>query len=259
MFKSRYREQMPRETLTRERIIAAAVELLDREGLEGLNMRALGKQLGSAATAMYWHVGSKANLIVLAADQVWSEIALPDHAELGWRAAASRMASELHSMVSRHPWLLQAFGSYVLYGPGKARYDDHSLAIYEDAGFRSQDADRAATTVFTFVLGNALGPAAAAALGRTLEREGENAEEMVRERMAAAREIAAQFPRLRSRLNTAAADYSAGPEQAFEFGLQAIFDGLERQLGSVPPSADGAKLHPSGGGRARRARVSPKS
>ena len=69
---------MPRDTLTRDQIVTAAIDLLDAEGLEGLNMRALGQRLGSAATAVYWHVGSKDNLIALAGDQVWSEIALPD-------------------------------------------------------------------------------------------------------------------------------------------------------------------------------------
>jgi hypothetical protein len=42
----------------REHIVQAAVDLLDAEGLEGLNIRALGKRLDSAATAVYWHVGS---------------------------------------------------------------------------------------------------------------------------------------------------------------------------------------------------------
>ena len=50
---------MPRDTLTREQIIQAAIDLLDAEGLEGLNMRALGMRLGSAATAVYWHVGAR--------------------------------------------------------------------------------------------------------------------------------------------------------------------------------------------------------
>jgi len=40
--------------LTREQIVEAAIKLLDAEGLEGLNMRGLGKRLGSAATAVYW-------------------------------------------------------------------------------------------------------------------------------------------------------------------------------------------------------------
>ncbi|MFL6264861.1 MAG: TetR/AcrR family transcriptional regulator C-terminal domain-containing protein [Actinomycetes bacterium] len=61
-------------------------------------------------------------------------------------------------------------------------------------------------------------------------RDGGNAEELLADRMAGARAVAAQFPRLRARLDTAAADYAAAPEHSFEFGLQAILDGLEAQL-----------------------------
>lgn len=130
-----YRESMPRDTLTREQILTTAIALLDTEGLEGLNMRALGQRLGSAATAVYWHVGSKDNLIALASDQLWQEITLPDPDLVDWRTAATTMATDLHAMLTRHPWLLQAFGSFLMFGPGKARHDDHLLAIYEAAGF----------------------------------------------------------------------------------------------------------------------------
>ena len=75
---------MPRDTLTLEQIVTAAVELLDAEGLEGLNMRALGNRLDSAATAVYWHVGSKDNLVRLAADSAWHEVGLPDPSQIGW-------------------------------------------------------------------------------------------------------------------------------------------------------------------------------
>jgi AcrR family transcriptional regulator len=226
-----YLGRMPRDTLTREQIVRAAIDLLDGEGLEGLNMRALGSRLDSAATAVYWHVGSKGNLIALAVDQVWNEIALPDLAAIGWRTAATHMAAGLHAMLTRHPWLVQAFGSFLLFGPGKARHDDHTLAIYEAAGFTGARADQAAATVFTFALGNALGPAATASLTRKLGRDGGNAEELMRDGMAKASEIATQFPRLRARLGTAAAaDYGAAPDNSFEFGLQAILDGLEAQL-----------------------------
>jgi AcrR family transcriptional regulator len=221
---------MPRDTLTREQIVKVAIDLLDSEGLEGLNMRALGQRLGSAATAVYWHVGSKDSLIALAGDQVWNEIALPDPTAIGWRAAATQTATELHAMLTRHPWLMQAFGSFLLFGPGKARHDDHALAIFEAAGFSGAQADRAATAVFTFVLGNALGPAATASLTRKLEREGGDPKQQIRDGLAHAREIAAQFPRLRARLDSPAAEYAAAPEHTFEFGLRAILDGLEAQL-----------------------------
>ena len=222
---------MPRDTLTREQIVAAAVQLLDTEGLEGLNMRSLGQRLGSAATAVYWHVDSKDNLIALASDQAWNEITLPDLTAMDWRTAAANMATDLHAMLTRHPWLVQAFGSFLVFGPGKARHDDHILAVYEAAGFTGAQADRAAATVFTFVLGNALSSAAATSLSRKLSREGGDAGELMRDGMTKASEIAMQFPRLRARLDTAAAaDYAAAPDHTFEFGLQAVLDGLQARL-----------------------------
>ena len=237
-----YPGDMPRSTLTSDQIVEAAVELLDAEGLEGLNMRALGQRLGSAATAMYWHVGSKDNLIALAGDRAWNEIVRPDPGVVGWRAAAAAMATELHAMLTRHPWLVQAFGSQVLYGPGKASHDDHGLAVYEAAGFPGAQADQAAATVFTFVLGNALGTAATASLTRKLSRdadgadgaEGSDGAELMRDTMARAAEVAMGFPRLRARLETAAAaDYGAAPDHTFEFGLQTILDGLEARLAAL--------------------------
>jgi AcrR family transcriptional regulator len=240
---------MTRDTLTREQIVKAAIDLLDAEGLEGLNMRALGKRLGSAATAVYWHVGSKDNLVALAGDQVWNEIELPDPTATSWRTAAADMAVGLHAMLTRHPWLVQAFGSYPMFGPGKARHDDHDLAVFEAAGFTGDQADQAAATVFTFVLGNALGPAATASLTRKLDRDGSAAEESMREIMQKAHETAMQYPRLRARLETAAADYGAAPDHTFEFGLLAILDGLEARLPRQPAGdelTDEPTIEPTG-------------
>jgi hypothetical protein len=90
----------------------------------------------------------------------------------------------------------------------------------------------------TYVLGNALGPAAATTMTRKLCRTRGNADERLRESMAKARAIAAQFPRLRVRLGTAAAAYAASPEHSFEFGLQAILDGLASQLSARCTPAD---------------------
>ena len=225
-------------TLTRAQIVTAAIELLDADGLDGLNMRALGQRLGAAATAVYWHLGSKDDLVALAGDQVWAEIVLPDLTTTAWRTAATALASDLYAMLTRHPWLLQAFGSVVVFGPGRARYIDHSLALFEAAGLSGTQADQAATAVFTYVLGNALGPAATATMTRKLRRAGKNADERLRESVAKAREIATQFPRLRARLDSAAADYAAAPEHSFELGLGALLDGIEAQLSAGCAPAD---------------------
>ena len=221
---------MARETLSREQIVTAALDLLDAEGLEGMNMRALGKRLNSAATAVYWHVGSREGLIALAADRAWAEVDLPDPAEVGWRTAASEMATSEYAMLTRHLWLVQAFGSYQLYGPGKARHDDHSIAVYEAAGFVGAEADQATSAVFTFVLGNALGLAATASFTRKLGRDGGDVHALMQASRAEVVELAAQFPRLRARFELPSAGYGSAPRGSFAFGLQAVLDGLEARL-----------------------------
>ncbi|MER6568649.1 TetR/AcrR family transcriptional regulator C-terminal domain-containing protein [Streptomyces sp. NPDC001093] len=218
---------MPRDTLTQEQIVRTAVRLLDDEGLEGLNMRGLGKRLGAAATAVYWHVKNKDDLLLLAADRVWHEVELPALDADDWRGTATTMADRLHAMLVRHPWLVQAIGSHVLYGTGKARYDDRLLGVFETAGFTPEEADRAAGAVVTYVLGNALGASAAASLTRRLRRAGADAEGMVSETLAKAAEAAEPFPRLRERLGTAAAaEYGAAPDGSYAAGLRALLDGL---------------------------------
>ncbi|GAB7035731.1 TetR/AcrR family transcriptional regulator [Streptomyces sp. NPDC021749] len=222
---------MPRDTLTTDRIIRAAIELLDDEGLDGLNMRSLAKRLGSAATAVYWHIKTKDDLVRLASDAVWEEIELPDLDTTDWRAAATAHATGMHAMLTRHPWLVQAFSSHLLYGPGKARHDDVGLAIYEKAGFAADDADRAAATVLVFVIGSTLGPAIELSLKHRLSKDGADAGQLIADAMTRATETARQFPRLRERLNTTAAtQYAAAPDDTFAFGLQSILDGFEARL-----------------------------
>lgn len=227
---------MPRDTLTREQIVRTAVELLDVEGLEGLNMRALGKRLNSAATAVYWHVKNKDDLLTLAGDEVWDEIRLPDLDVVDWRTAATAMAGDLYGMFTRHPWLVQAFATHLFHGVGKARHDDHSLAVYEKAGFIGPQADRAAASVFTYVLGNAAPAAATASLTRRIERDGGDAEEVFGAVMREAVEAASQFPRLKSRVDPSSgsssdATYAEAPDDTFDFGLQSLLEGLTTRLG----------------------------
>jgi hypothetical protein len=120
-------------------------------------------------------------------------------------------------------------GSVHLVGPHRARHDDHALGIYEAAGFAGAEADQATSAVFTYVLGNALGPAAAASFARKLARDGD-AEALMRANRAENMAIAAQFPRLHARLESPSVEYAAAPEDGFEFGLQALLDGLEGRL-----------------------------
>ena len=68
-----------RQPLSRDQIVAAAIRLIDAEGLEGFSMRRLGQALGSGATSVYWHVKDKDQLIDLVLDEIlprsnWTKI-----------------------------------------------------------------------------------------------------------------------------------------------------------------------------------------
>ncbi|WP_228001903.1 TetR family transcriptional regulator [Nocardia australiensis] len=109
--------------MTKEQIVEAAVSVLDAEGVNGLNMRRLGTELEAAATAMYYYVKNKDELVMLAADHVWREIPLPDFTDVGWRTAATELALGTHAMILRHFWLLSAMSTHLIHGPAKARWD----------------------------------------------------------------------------------------------------------------------------------------
>ncbi|PRX64243.1 hypothetical protein B0I32_109171 [Nonomuraea fuscirosea] len=90
-------------------------------------------------------------------------------------------------------------------------------------------------TVFTFVLGNALGVASEAAWRARLRRTGGDEHEQIRTMVAQATEIAMRFPRLRAH-NAAQEDDSASPapDHELEFGLRTILTGLQAELGTRP-------------------------
>ena len=86
--------------------------------------------------------------------------------------------------------------------------------------------------MFTFVLGNALGLAATTSFTRKLGRDGGDVQALMQAARAEVSEVAAQFPRLRARLELPSAGYGAAPGGSFAFGLQAVLDGLEARLAS---------------------------
>src|SRR5688500_876585 len=101
--RNRRREQ---PALSQEQIVAAAIKLLDANGIEALTMRKLGAELGAVATAVYWHVANKDELIELVVDHVYGEIDVPEISSPDeWRAAVTAFAQNFRNTILRHPWL----------------------------------------------------------------------------------------------------------------------------------------------------------
>jgi len=101
------RPERREEPLSRERIVGAAVELLDQAGEAGLTFRALSERLATGPGAIYWHVANKDELLAAATgDAVSAALAAgaagpPDSPDAAIRA----IALGLFDAIDAHPWL----------------------------------------------------------------------------------------------------------------------------------------------------------
>lgn len=89
--------------LTRERIVEAAVALLDDEGMDRLTMRRLGERLGAGATTLYWHVATKDDVVDLAVDAIFGEARVPEATGRA-REDITALLDAWRAAMLRHPW-----------------------------------------------------------------------------------------------------------------------------------------------------------
>ncbi|WP_024755218.1 TetR/AcrR family transcriptional regulator C-terminal domain-containing protein [Streptomyces exfoliatus] len=99
------------EPLSRKRLVDAALELADTEGLNALTMRRVATVLGVSTMTLYRHVPGKAELVRLMADAACGEVPLgPVPPE--WRVGLERGARWLRGVYSRHRWMAHAMASF---------------------------------------------------------------------------------------------------------------------------------------------------
>jgi AcrR family transcriptional regulator len=94
------------EPLSRERIVGAAVELLDTVGESGLTFRALAERLATGPGAIYWHIAGKTELLVAATDAVVAPtLDAADAAGATPQEAIRTLAGDLFDAIDDHPWV----------------------------------------------------------------------------------------------------------------------------------------------------------
>jgi AcrR family transcriptional regulator len=92
----------PREPLTRESIIDAALQVLDREGMEGLSMRKVGEELGTGAASLYWHVHNKGELLQLLFERITQEVRLPEPDPSRWQEQLKELGRQARAVLAGH-------------------------------------------------------------------------------------------------------------------------------------------------------------
>lgn len=150
---SGHNEPRGEPTLSLERIVATAVELLDAEGLEGLKMRRLADRLGAGAMSLYWHVGNKEEMVDLALDAVLEYRGSPGGQGFeDWRGEIVHMIEDWRAGMLRHPWSASLLPRRAL-GPNiLARLELLGRALSK-AGISDADLNVAIWSIWNFVIG----------------------------------------------------------------------------------------------------------
>lgn len=156
--------------LSRERVCATALALVDEEGLEALTMRRLAARLDCEAMSLYNHVKDKADLLDLLHAAVLGSLQ-PDapYDQVGhgkstrdaerappWRLLLGGLARALRTALLRHPNVLPLFTARPVSAPEAVATVTRVEEAFLQAGFSAADADRAVRVVGMFTIGHAI-------------------------------------------------------------------------------------------------------
>ncbi|GAA1461391.1 TetR/AcrR family transcriptional regulator [Williamsia maris] len=223
----------PRQRLTVDEVVNAAVELADREGLAGLSVRAVSSALGVRPMSFYTYVPSKEVLTTLMVDAVAAEDP-PSVSGEPLRARLIGMTESIRDELVRHPWLLEISTWRQVTGPHRLRRYERQLGLLVDSGLSDIDCDRVISMLTAFAVGNAretIDARRATVETRLTDAQWwdivgpELADVMPEEGFPLAGRVGA----LVGELHQAPGD----PHGTFDFGLERLLDGVETHLGGT--------------------------
>ncbi|MDN5688302.1 MAG: TetR/AcrR family transcriptional regulator C-terminal domain-containing protein [Brachybacterium sp.] len=213
---------MARAGLNRGKVASAALELIDREGLDAFTMRRLGEHLGVTPMAVYRHVRDREELFDAVVEVIFDEIdvgALPW--DLGWRALAEQYCHRMRDTLGNHPHAVTIFAGRPVRSALSIATGTRMIEQFAGEGIAPADSLRALRALREFTIGHALSLAAL--------------------HLGSAERSRKPGPQERGRTVLADADDATGIGDHFAFGLTAMLDGLAHS----PAFAGAAPRYPN--------------
>lgn len=147
-------EAAPRRRLSRDRVVTAALAIVDRDGLASLTMRALGRELHVDPMAVYHWVPRKSVLLDLIVEAVLADIPLNPEGEPGdWRERLTDAAASYRDTLRRHPNTVQVLATRPATSTAAMLPAEFAIGLLRDAGFSPEIALYCVGVVSNFVLG----------------------------------------------------------------------------------------------------------
>jgi AcrR family transcriptional regulator len=203
-----------RTGLSPDDIVDAALALLDREGLDGLTMRGLARELDVGTMTVYGYFRSKDELLDAVIDAGAKRME-PERPAGPWKAQLRELWLSIRQSLAEHPGVIELRFKRPIVSPGALELTEAAMQILRDAGFDSRTAARAYRILFIYTFGfSAFGP-----------KESSLADSE-RTKGAISALPADRYPALREAAEEAAA--AMGDSGLFEFGLEMLLDSIER-------------------------------
>jgi TetR/AcrR family transcriptional regulator, tetracycline repressor protein len=211
-----------RPGLTRERVLQAALDLVDREGVDALSMRRLGRVLGVEAMSLYGYVASKEDLIEGVVELIFGEMPLVVPGPESWQERVRRHARIYRAVLLSHPNAVRLVAGRPLITEGTAAFVDSAICELRAIGLDVETADQVLGVLASFTQGQVSEQTGA---GRRTESPGDVLDLSRFPDLSAVEKLGKMTP----------ARYDA----EFELGLDIIVAGLEGLL------ANHAALNPT--------------
>ena len=225
----------PKRELSIERIVDAAIDLADAEGLGAVSMSRIAGELGFTTMSLYRYVTSKDDVLALMQDAVCA-IPIPADDELAgkgddhhWRDGLRRWAMATIEVMREHPWFPDIPISGIPLMPNNLAVLDWGLR--EMRSLPLTDAEKMSTALLLSSYARAIG-VVERDVTRSRQADGPPAYGEAFTRALAELVTPERFPDLAPLVATGAyADADGGEQDDFAFGLDRILDGIERYIG----------------------------
>ncbi|MBX6766378.1 MAG: TetR/AcrR family transcriptional regulator C-terminal domain-containing protein [Actinomadura rubrobrunea] len=207
-----------RPRLTREAIVAAAIEIADAEGLDAVSIRRVAAALGVRPMSLYTHIERKEDLLDLMLDEVHRELIIEEELPADWREAISVIARREREVIRRHAWVIDLTARGPRVGPNGLRHAEQNLQALSGLDVDTAAAARIVTAVDHYMTGYVIRERLVS--DQRADHLGESyVQKMIEE---------GDFPHLRRALRE-----SVPQQESFEDGLRWLLDGIEQEFGGA--------------------------
>ena len=128
------KETKARTSLNRDRVLATAMALADRDGVESLSMRRVANELDVVPMALYKHIANKEEMLDGMLDAVVAEID-PPRTGIDWKTAVRERILSARRALLRHPWASRVIETRTRPTPTVMAYMDSMIGMFLDGGF----------------------------------------------------------------------------------------------------------------------------